>query len=502
VSKKEVRGNASSAVELQHNPHQAAFLAAINQKTAKGANAFHRLGLFAGRQGGKTRIGAVAASAKMQVPNSWGWICAPTYPDLHDFVMPAIFSTIPHAWIGNWSEENKELELKNYAKVQFRSLDDPDKARGPTLDWAWIDEACKVAALAWKTMIPTLLAKNGQAWITTSPRSFDWAYEEFWLKAKAGIPGYWAIKYKSSENPIYHTPEGRAALADARSSMDPTFAEQELDADFVSFTGAIYGAALNQCILRDDAQIRKIIPEWPRINADRACYVGIDPGADHPFAFVMLVATEYGLVLVGEVLERNKEISEYVRRMHEQLGKFNPGRPFVPEVWAIDRSQKQFSIELAQHRIYATAAENSVENGIRRVQTWISSKRFYIVEALCPRTIEQLRGYRWAENTKADGQAMKEKVIKTHDDLPDALRYVLMAGPTLPDIDMAPSDGRRDLTDQPEEVRWMVERMRKCARPRAEDSSFFGSEEDATPGLIDAEDEAYDHTSPAGNFWQ
>lgn len=493
---KEVRGNPTGNVELLHNPHQQAFLQALDLKTASGRHAFHRLALFAGRRGGKTRIGAVAAAKKMQVPRSWGWVCAPTYPDLHDFVIPEVFRTIPHAWIGNWSEQHYELELRNYAKCQFRSLDDPDKARGPGLDWAWIDETRKVAELSWNTMLPALTDKRGQAWFTTSPNGFDWCYETFWLPAANGVPGYWAVKYKTADNPAIDPEE----IADAQRAMDPLFFQQEFMADFVTFTGAIYGATINARLLRTFDEIKAVLPEWPHISPSRESYIGLDPGADHPFAGLLGVMTEFGLVICGEYLERNRPIGEHVNGLHAMLARFNPSRPFEPLTWAIDRSQKQFSIELAQHRIYATAAENNVENGIRRVQSWIHTGQIFFIADLVPKTIEQLRGYRWAENTKPDGQAMKERVIKRHDDLPDALRYLLMAGPSLPEIDVAPSGGRRDTRGMPEDVRWMVERMQRCERPRGDDSNFFGNEEDFTPGLAD-EDGAYDDDNPATQFW-
>jgi hypothetical protein len=503
---KEVRGNPTGEVTLLHNPHQEAFWAALDLKTPTGRHAFHRLTLFAGRRGGKTKAGAIAAGKKMQVPRSWGWICAPTYPDLHDFVIPEIFSTIPHAWIGNWSEQHYELELKNYAKCQFRSLEDPDKARGPGLDWAWIDETRKVAELAWKTMLPALTDKGGQAWFTTSPNGYDWCYDTFWVPAKTGVPGYWAVKYKTADNPVFQTPDGRQEIEDARRSMDPLFFQQEFEADFVTFTGAIFGATVNGCLLRSFEEIQAVIPEWPQIDPERAAYVGLDPGADHPFAGLLAVMCDRGAVIIGEYLERNKPIGEHVNGLHRLLAIDNPARPFHPLCWAIDKTQKQFAIELAQHRIYATGAENSVENGIRRVQSWIHTGQLFILADRCPHLVEQLRGYRWAENTKPDGQALREKVIKRHDDLPDALRYLLMAGPTLPEPVIQPSLGLRNTRNMPEDMRWQVERMQKIERIRQDrltgegDSTFFASEDDET-GLTSIDTISDDPDHPSALFW-
>ena len=58
------------------------------------------------------------------LPKSTGWVCAPTYPDLHDFVMPAVFQCLPEHWIEDWSAQYFTLRLINGATCAFRSLDD------------------------------------------------------------------------------------------------------------------------------------------------------------------------------------------------------------------------------------------------------------------------------------------------------------------------------------------------------------------------------------------
>jgi hypothetical protein len=505
---KEVRGNPTGILSLGYNPHQQAFLSAIRQRTPGGRHAFHRVTAIAGRRGGKTVIGGVAVGDRMStLPSdrsnpSLGWICAPTYPDLHDFVIPQVFKTIPHAWIGDWSEQHYTLELKNYAQAMFRSLDDPEKARGPGLDWAWIDETRKVQQLAWNTMLPALTDKRGQAFFTTSPNGFDWCYETFWLPALQGRPGYFAVKYKTADNPLYQTPEGQAELADAKASMDPLFYQQEFEADFVTFEGAIYGALLDSQIVRTDEQIKRVLPEWPHIDPSRTAYVGVDPGGDHPFAAVLGVMGPRGLVLVGEYLSNFKPIHEHVFGLEQMCARWNPSRPFDPSRWCCDKSQRQFMIELAQPRygIYLTPAPNQVEDGIRRVQSWLAQKQlwFLLPEADprlgVPQCVDQHRNYRWAENTSPDGQTRKEKVFKRKDDLPDATRYLLMGGPTLETPDPSPSGGKRDLSDFDELTRYEIEEMRRREhRPRApEEIPFFATELDP-PGMLE--------DVSAGDFW-
>lgn len=486
--------NRTGEVELLYNPYQAAFLNALGQRTPAGLWAFTRLSLFSGRRGGKTKIGAIGAVQKMRQPDSMGWVCAPTYPDLHDFVMPAVFGALPEGWIKDYSAQYLTLTLTNGALCSFRSLEDPERARGPGLDWCWIDETRKVVKTAWDTMLPALVDRRGQAFFTTSPNGFDWCYRSFWLPAQLGEPGYWACKYRTSENPFISPEE----LASARRQLDPLFYAQEFEADFVTFTGAVYGTAIESQVLHNDGEIQAILPEWPKLDADRACILAVDPGSDHPFAGVLLVVCEKGLVVVGEYLARNKPAHEHVRGLHQLLGERSPRRALNPDRWAIDRSQKQWVIELAQHGLYFTPAENSVTAGINRVHSWLGARQLWFAESACPRLLEQMRNYRWAENTAPDGQSRKEAVIKLDDDLPDALRYGLMLWPELPEVDTQ-ATSKRALTSLPEDVRWQVERMRRIDG-RETGLDDLGEPDDLASLEDEAEVDRYTGP-PVGNFF-
>jgi hypothetical protein len=94
---------------------------------------FDRLLVLAGRGGGKTLIGAHACREEMMVPNSIGWAMGPTFKILHDSTFPTLVGLIdPRLGRSRWEpEEHMELTLLNGAMVAFRSLEDPERARGP-----------------------------------------------------------------------------------------------------------------------------------------------------------------------------------------------------------------------------------------------------------------------------------------------------------------------------------------------------------------------------------
>jgi hypothetical protein len=455
---------ASGALKLQYNPYQHAFFEALSATRPDGGPSYTQLTLFAGRRGGKTRAGSIAIPKLIaRKPGQFGWVCAPTYGDLEDFVKPAVFEAIPSGWVKDWSEKHQTLYITGGTRVAFRSLEDPNKARGPGLDFAWIDESRKISQLAWHTMMPALADREGVAIHTTTPNGFDWCWKDLWLPATEQEPGIWACKYKTLDNPMLK-PEVVAAW---RRRMDPIFAKQEFEADFVTFAGQIYGeTALSTDLELSDDQVRSFIPEWPRVHHSRGIIIGVDPGADHPFAVVGLVPTPKGLVQVFEYKKRYRSLGQHWHEVQQILHTLSPERELPVLVRAIDRSQRQTIIEFGQMGEFFQPAENSVVAGIQRVSAWLHHKKLYFVKSRCVETLKDMKSYRWKENENKQGELIQEAVIKINDDLPDALRYALMTWPELPEMDPATDVLDSDREQLPGE--WERERIRIARELEAE----------------------------------
>jgi hypothetical protein len=477
--------NPEPLVELLYNPYQWMFLEARRQRACptfctdatgavltwsvlerpdcpscglKGIRTYRQFFLRAGRRGGKTRIGALSAIEEaLTNAGSIGWCCAPSYPELHDYVMPAFFSQLPTTFfnhpLSEWSKDRLSLKLPNRSQVHFRSLDDPNRGAGPGLHWAWIDEGRKIQELAWQLLRPSLTEFKGIAWVTSTPDwGEDWCHRHFWVPAAEGRPGTWATSYHTKDNPIIDPAE----VERARATMPPELFRREYEASIEFPSGTIYGDVLEPCLASDD-EIRGWMPEWPRIDPSRPCIVGLDPGTDHPFAGSLIIVTPRGLVLAGEYCERNKPFYQHAMGLKALLH----GVGGLTPRWGIDKSQAQAAIELSQHGIYAQGAPNAVDAGIQRVYAWMGTRKLLISRTRCPKTIKELRAYRWAplEETKkglqADGQPFKKD-----DDLCDAVRYGVMLWPELPtaaDLDHA-DPSKRNLALLSDDVRRQIER--------------------------------------------
>ena len=423
-----------------------------------GFRRFDRLTIIAGRRFGKSLVGSIASTEEACIPNTIGWACAPTAPKLHRYVIPAFQKLIPTDWVQSWNSEFLDLRLKNGSLIHMQTLEDPDQGRGQGLDWLWLDEVCELTEQHWNVIRPSLIDRKGVAFFTTSPQGYNWVYEKLYKPAEDGVTGYWGCHAPTSANPTISQEE----LDREKAQMPDAMYRQEYEADFVTFTGAVYGDVILPQILRSNERIKQIIPEWPEIASWRQVLVGIDTGADHPFGAVKLISTEMGLVVVGEYLERHKSFIEHASAM-KRLANSSTTK------WAINRNERQPMIELAQHGIYCQKAENDVVAGTERVKTWLHNHQLWFIEALCPQTIKQLKAYRWAENVSPrDGQSRnKERVYKKDDELPDCLRYAVMTWPQLPKTEIDPNPSR-DLSSLPGDVRAAIERIRRVDGKNAE----------------------------------
>lgn len=414
---------------------------------------FHRLTLLAGRRGGKTKAGAIAGVEEASIPNTIGWCCAPTNPKLHRYVIPAFQQLIPPEIVKDYSSEHHDLWLKNGSLIHFQTLEDPDQGRGQGLDWLWIDEICELSEDHWHVIRPSLTERRGVAFFTSSPQSYDWVWKNFYKKAEEEVPGFWAARYATSENPIISEEE----IAEAKATMPDAMFRQEYEADFVYFEGAVYGGDIDPQILKTNDQVRDIIPEWPEVASWRQVLVGIDTGADHPFGAVKLISSEQGLVVVGEYLERHRSFIEHAGSLRMLAGNANTR-------WAINRNERQPMIELGQHQIFCQPAENDVVAGTERVKSWLHTRQLWFVESQCPMTIQQLKAYHWAKDKTLDGQVRQEKVYKRDDELPDCLRYALMTWPQLPKP-VVVTEQKRDISMLPTDIQATILRMRKIDAP-------------------------------------
>ena len=448
---------------------------------------YDRLLVLSGRGGGKTLAGAHAMLEEMQTPNSILWVMGPNHKWLHDSTFPTLVRLINPEWVDHWDGEHMELKLKNQTLVAFRSLEDPERARGPHgVRVGWFDEAAQCPERAYDVFIPTLAEAAGIVVATTTVLGFDWTYDRIEKEASRGEPGFWFIKYWTEENPLYRkNPVMMRDLERAKRTSTPEFYAQEYRAERRIGTTLIYNyKQIEDQTLVDDKAVQAVLPEWPQIDSTRHVLVGLDSGADHPFGAVLIIITPAGLVVCGEYLERMQAISQHLAPISHRFGisRFSPDNI----TWAANRNEANLRLEWGLKGIVVQPAESKHEVGNQRVNSWLHTKQIWFVKSHCPRTIEQMQAYRYAPNIGSDGQKKKEQVFKLKDELPDSIRYALMAFPELPDPDKPQLSDREQArwNALDERSRYEIERVREFNKQQAGDTEF----DEKTHG-------------PIGEFW-
>lgn len=194
---------------------QASFLASM---------ARHRA--FVGGVGsGKTLAGCVALLA---CPAPVSMVVAPTYPMLRDAAL-ATFSQHFADLIARWAPSSGEMDLIDGRRILWRTGNDPDRLRGPNLGAIWIDEAAYCDRRVWEVAIGRLRLAPGRSWVTTTPKGKGWLFG-------AVESGKVELHRSRTRDNTALPPE---YVDDLVAQYDGRFAEQELDALFVDWTGGL-----------------------------------------------------------------------------------------------------------------------------------------------------------------------------------------------------------------------------------------------------------------------
>lgn len=230
-------------------PEQRDFVAARDPFTA----------FVAGAGSGKTHAGVgkdflYAATH----PGSLGMVTAPTFSMLMDATFRKWQEIAPPESY-TWHVGEKRLELVNGSEILWRSTDDPEHLRGPTLDWVHMDEAARSSEDAFNILIERLrpYEPEKQLWITTTPKGYNWVYHTFgkeerhgyrhihcsaraniYLDCKLGAPDGTRSRNPEQREGVCHDPDHpHETLQRMERQFGTAFALQEIEGEYTLVDG-------------------------------------------------------------------------------------------------------------------------------------------------------------------------------------------------------------------------------------------------------------------------
>jgi PBSX family phage terminase large subunit len=352
---------------------------------------------IAGVQSGKTFVGSLWSGNKIkEFPKGNGLIAAPTYKILQQSTLDKFFQNFP--MLRKFYKQQKEvIELPTGGKVFIRSFDSPLGAEGITADWIWADEAGQMPRLAWTIMKSRVAMTGGQIFITTTPYTLNWLYEEVWLPwQRREDPRISVYTWASIDNPNF--PKDHFDAEKKRLSREE-FARR-YEGVFAKMEGLVYDLPDELIIPPKEIQARDII-------------LGLDFGFHNPAAGVIVRIDRDNVYYLTNEYYRSGRTQDELEDDMRGVRVIVPFREVYPDPAEPDRIEA-----MKKHGFTVREVDKNVILGIDRVRELIRKKQVYVFNT-CKNILDEFNSYRY------DPEKMKEEPIKENDHLMDALRYAV-----------------------------------------------------------------------------
>lgn len=219
----------------------------------------------------------------------------------------------------------------------------------------------------------------------------------------------YSLHFEIDDNPALSEKE----KANLKTKYSGLFYKRYILGQWVMAEGAIYA---------DFDRSTHVLPRSPGFSEQY--YVGIDYGAQNPFAAVMIgyrskhtprFWVEKELYWNPKTTFRQKTNSEFADDIAAFIDGYN-----VRGIY-LDPSAESFNVELRRRQIRVLDAENDVFPGITFVANLISNHQLKVLD-VCPNLIGEMEMYVWDSKKALRGI---EEPVKQNDHLCDALRYAL-----------------------------------------------------------------------------
>lgn len=245
--------------------------------------------LAAGRRWRKTTLGAVIAVSAAQ-EGRWILWGAPTFDQVR-----IAWDMVRRARVANLTQTRMTADFKGGGKIIFRSLDDPDNARGHTADGVIFDETGDIRPAAYYEIVrPMLIDTDGWFWGLGTPKGRNWFWKEYsragtnpnsarWQVPTRGcrIDGGRLIQEKHPlENP--HVPFSE--IENLFRELPERVFQQEILAEFIEGEGAVFRNIEANLWTPKQEQIAEHI--------GHRTVVGVDWGKHQDFTTISVVCTE------------------------------------------------------------------------------------------------------------------------------------------------------------------------------------------------------------------
>jgi PBSX family phage terminase large subunit len=375
----------ANAVSIDLYPTQDAFVFDASRYVA----------FVAGRNSGKTFSGALKAYLWAR-RGGLGVIAAPNFPMLTHGAKRQFLDRLNSLGI-DYRENKTEGWVYVYtfnAEILFATLESESRVRGPNFDWGWVDELDYLAdRTVWRALKGAVRSGGApQLFATTTPKGKRIVYDE-WIVEKT--PAHSLYKATTYDNPFIDADDYVSGLR-----YSGRFAEQEINAAFVSFDGLVYEA------FDRERHVQSVDTEgWRTL-------LTVDVGSRNPTAILTVrVASDERVHVETEVYRRGMSSTDIIGKIEEEADRTDPDMIYI------DPSAAGYIKDLQRDGYPVVKANNDVIEGIGRVTDLL--EHGFTIDPSCVNTIAEFETYRYPEGSRSES----DKPIKESDHALDALRY-------------------------------------------------------------------------------
>lgn len=332
----------------------------------------------AGSQGGKSFCGACWSAKKIEEKKGVGAIIAPSYKILQQSTLQKFFGLFPQ--FRKYHKEQKGvIELSSTNKIFVRSADNPLGLEGLTLDWAWLDEAGMMSRLVWNVIRARVSITQGQVFITTTPYSMNWIYDDFYIPWKNKTDKALSFfSWKSTDNKRF----SKEYFEAERKRMRPEEFARRYCGEFKKMHGLVYN--LNE---------KQIIDIQAKENINYIC--GIDWGYKNPSAIIILGIAPNAVYVVDEWKETEKTTAEIIEVLKHYISLYHIINIY-PDPAEPDRIK-----ELLNAGIQSNSVSKDIKGGISYMQQLINENKFFVFKKN-KYFLDEINSYHYPENNNID----------------------------------------------------------------------------------------------------
>lgn len=356
-----------------------------------------------------------------ETPKNLGLICRKEYTDLRD-------STIKdfERYTGmKVNQQNKEVELPNGSIIMFRHADELATLQNINLGFFFIEQAEELdSAEQWFMLHGRLRrqANERSGFVTANCNGHNWVWE-LW-KDKAHTEEYELVEATTYDN------------------------AKNLPEDFIKSLESLPELMKRKYVLNDWSVAEGLV--WADFKEDRHVVdsfevpdawkevIALDHGYNHPTA-ILFGAVDFDgtLYIYDEIYEREKLASAHAAHIKELEPKWKQMKRFIDPSCRNKIMQKNgmmYSImdEYLEHGIMFNCAQNDWDAGVNRVAEYFKRDKLKIFKDKCPNLIREIKQYKYKPQ-KPGAEKTDERPLKINDDACDALRYLVMSRPQLPE---------------------------------------------------------------------